>query len=86
MKYSSRKTHALVTRAMQRTGSSRWVASHEHGDPHHPYDDGDERGEEDEPSAPLPILTRPTEGGFGDEEHKGQQEEHINQEDREVHV
>lgn len=75
-----------VTRAMQRTGSSHWAVSREHGDPHHPDNDGDEHGEEDEPSVPLPVLTRPTEGGFGDEEREGQQEEDVNQEDREVHV
>ena len=62
------------------------VASHEHGDPRHPDDDGDEHGDEDEPSVLLPVLTRPTEGGLGDEEREGHQEEDVNQEDHEVHV
>lgn len=62
------------------------VASHEHGDPHHPDDDGDEHRDEDEPAMLLPVLTRTTQGGFGDEEREGHQQENIDQEDHKVHV
>lgn len=63
-----------------------WVASHEHGDPHHPDNDGDEHGDEDEPSMLLPILTWATESGFGDKEREGHQEEDVDQEYNKVHI
>ena len=62
------------------------VAPHEHGDPHHPDDDGDEHGDKDEPAMLLPVLTRAAEGGLGDKEREGHQEEDVDQEDHEVHV
>lgn len=62
------------------------VASQEHGDPHHPDNDGDQHGGKDEPPVLLPVLTRAAEGGLGDKEREGHQEEDIDQETDKVYV